>query len=199
MVSDHIFHCIHHRLQEIKCIQQQAQTFGNCSVVTFGDFYQLQPVAAHYVFDQTNFSGISNLWIKSIVPFFLTTNVRQLEDPNYAALLNRVRTGEQTLQDIIILSQRTAVDCTKPPFINALRLYPTRKQCKEYNDRKLNELAASNFSKVVIIQAIDTTTNNDVVPNHLVPTDDSECGGLPRTLSIALGARVMLLRNIMTT
>lgn len=45
-------------------------SFGNCSVITFGDFYQPQPVAAHYVqgFDQTNFSGISNLWIKNIVP-----------------------------------------------------------------------------------------------------------------------------------
>lgn len=122
MVSDHIFHCIHHRLQEIKC-GQQSRIFGNCSVITFGDFYQLQPVAAHYVFAQTNFSGISNLWIKNIVPFFLTTNVRQLEDPNYAALINRVRTGEQSIQDITILSQRISVDCNKPPFINALRLY----------------------------------------------------------------------------
>lgn len=198
MVSDHIFHCIHHRLQEIKCAQQSG-IFGNCSVITFGDFYQLQPVAAHYVFDQTNFSGISNLWIKNIVPFFLTTNVRQLEDPNYAALLNRVRTGEQTVQDITILSQRTSVDCSKPPFINALRLYPTRKQCRQYNNTKLNELAASNSSEVTIIEAIDTTTNNDMVPKNLVPTDDSECGGLPHTLSLVPGARVMLLRNIMTT
>jgi len=96
MVSDHIFHCIHDRLQEIKCVQQSG-IFGNCSLITFGDLYQLQPVAAHYVFDQTNFSGISNLWIRNIAPFFLTANVRQLEDPNYAALLNRVRTGEQTV------------------------------------------------------------------------------------------------------
>ena len=175
MVSDHIFHCIHHRLQEIKC-GQQSRIFGNCSVITFGDFYQLQPVAAHYVFDQTNFSGISNLWIKNIVPFFLTTNVGQLEDPNYAALLNRVRTGEQSIQDITILSQRTSVDCNKPPFINALKLYPTRKQCRQYNFAKLNELAASNSSELTIIEAIDTTTNNDIVPKNLVPTDDSECG-----------------------
>lgn len=110
-----------------------SQTTGNqmCTVVwnirKLFSYYLLptptEPVAAHYVFDETNFSGISNLWIKNIVPFFLTTNVRQLEDPNYASLLNRVRTGEQTVQDITILSQRTSVDWSKPPFINALRLY----------------------------------------------------------------------------
>ena len=110
-----------------------------------------------------------------------------------------MRTGEQSIQDIIILSQRTSVDCNKPPFINALRLYPTRKQCRQYNFAKLNELAASNSSEVTIIEAIDTTTNNDTVPKNLVPTDDSECGGLPHTLSLVAGARSMHLRNIMTT
>jgi len=150
-------------------------------------------MAAHYVFDQTNFTRISNLWIKNIVPYFLTTNVRQLEDPNDAALLNRLRTGEQTVQDITTLSQRISVDCSKPPFVNALRLYPTRKQCREYNNTKLNELAASNSSEVTIIEAIDSTTNNEIVPKHLVPTDDLECGGLPHTLSLVPGAGIMLL------
>ena len=110
-----------------------------------------------------------------------------------------MRTGEQSIQDITILSQRTSVDCNKPPFINALRLYPTRKQCRQYNFAKLNEVAASNSSEITIIEAIDTTTNNDIAPKDLVPTDDSECGGLPHTLSLVPGARVMLLRNIMTT
>jgi len=38
-----------------------------------------------------------------------------------------------------------------------------------------------------------------MVPKNLVPTDDSVCGGLPHTLSLVPGTRVMLLRNIMTT
>ena len=35
------------------------------------------------------------------------------------------------------------------------------------------------------------------VPEHLIPTDENSCAGLPRTLKLAVGAQVMLRRNIM--
>lgn len=73
-------------------------------------------------------------------------------------------------------NQRTPIYCNKPPFINAWRLYPTRKQCRQNTSAKLNEVAASNS------EVTDTTTNNDIVTENLVPTNDSECGVLPDTL-----------------
>ena len=35
------------------------------------------------------------------------------------------------------------------------------------------------------------------VPEHLIPTDDNNCAGLPCSLKLAVGAEVMLRRNIM--
>ena len=202
MVSDNMFHFVHQRLEEIKKPQSCTpnQIFGNCSVIAFGDFYQLQPVAAHYIFDQVTYTGEMNLWLTHFKPIFLLSNIRQNDDSEYANLLNRVRIGKQTSNDIQILVQRTNVNVDEAPFKNALRLFPTRKQCLEYNNFKLKELSEQHNSEVFQICAIDINSNtNQPAPPKLIPADDSECGGLPSRLFILPGARVMLLRNIMTT
>lgn len=36
------------------------------------------------------------------------------------------------------------------------------------------------------------------VPNHLIPTDERDAGGLLQTLQISVNARIMLIRNINT-
>ena len=35
------------------------------------------------------------------------------------------------------------------------------------------------------------------VPERLIPPDDNDCAGLPRSLKLAVGAQVMLQRNIL--
>lgn len=201
MVSDNMFHFVHQRLEEIKNPQScMSNLFGNCSVIAFGDFYQLQPVAAHYIFDEITYTGEMNLWLTHFKPIFLVSNVRQKDDSEYANLLNRVRIGKQTINDIHTLVQRTKINVNEAPFKNALRLFPTRKQCLEYNNFKLKELSELKKYEVCQICAIDINSNtNEPAPPKLIPTNDSECGGLPSRLFILPGARVMLLRNIMTT
>lgn len=108
MVSNNMFHFVHQRLEEIKKPQScMSNLFGNCSVIAFGDFYQLQPVAAHYIFDEITYTGEMNLWFTHFKPIFLVSNVRQKDDSEYANLLNRVRIGKQTINDIQTLVQRT--------------------------------------------------------------------------------------------
>lgn len=199
MVSDYIFHSVHERLNEIKCIDSSSNTiFGGCSVIAFGDFYQLQPVASRYIFDTARY-GIYNLWITHFYPIFLTTNMRQSNDPSYAQLLNRVRTGNPTLDDIQMLKQRTEIPIDTEPFASAIRLFPTRLQCSEYNSKKLKDLSEQSGTNLIKIEAIHFSQNSTIVPNHLIPSDDSECGGLPRVIYFTTNARVMLIRNILTS
>ena len=198
MVSVHNFSYIHKRLCEIKGTTDDSTViFGGLSVLVFGDLFQLKPVHGSYIFDTRH--PESYLWQQFDVSF-LTTNHRQADDRTWACILNRIRTGEPTNDDIEVLRQRTLVDTSVPPFDTALRVFPTRKQVKEYNEHRLSILVTSS---IYTITAIDTLTSS---PGHLSdkqiqqskPNNESETAGLQETLNLAQGSHVMLIRNVYT-
>ena len=61
-------------------------------------------------------------------------------------LLNRVRIGIPTSEDLQLLQTRvvggnnTSVNLDSPSFDNALHIYPTNKQCAQYNEECLQNL-----------------------------------------------------------
>lgn len=126
-------------------------------LLVFGDLFQLKPVHGRYIFDTRH--PESYLWQQFDVSF-LTTNQRQAGDRTWASILNRIRTGEPTNDDIEVLRQRTLVDTSVPPFDTALRVFPTRKQVKQYNEHCLSTIATNIFT----ITALDTLTSS---PGHL--------------------------------
>merc|ERR1719239_1211335 len=91
--------------------------FGGVSVFVFGDLYQLQPVKARYVFEPpTNKEHalahtLRDLW-KLFTVINLEENHRQGEDKIYGDLLNRVRTGDHTEEDIALLQTRVVPKST---------------------------------------------------------------------------------------
>jgi len=202
MVSSHNLAFLHKRLCEIKDTSNSPDTlFGGMSILAFGDLFQFKPVHGSYIFDTRR--PESYLWQKFKVAF-LTTNHRQADDKTWAELLNRIRTGQPTDADIQALHQRTLVDTSLPAFDSALRIFPTRKQVKEYNDQRLALLTSTQVSVTTYnIIACDTVTS---APSYLTdeqiqqskPTDDSDTAGLTETLNLANGSRVMLIQNIYT-
>ena len=108
MVSADMFYNLDLRLREITMVDT---LFGGVSVFVFGDLYQLQPVKARYVFEEpTNKEHalahtLRDLW-KLFTVVNLEENHRQGEDKVYGDLLNRVRTGHQTEEDIALLQTR---------------------------------------------------------------------------------------------
>ena len=108
MVSSDMFYNLDLRLREITMVDT---LFGGVSVFVFGDLYQLQPVKARYVFEEpTNKEHalahtLRDLW-KLFTVVNLEENHRQGEDKVYGDLLNRVRTGEHTEEDIALLQTR---------------------------------------------------------------------------------------------
>ena len=85
------------------CVEgdNQAKPFGGKNILLFGDLYQLPSVTTkitpRYIYQ-------SSLWSK-FIPFILTQNCRQT-DANFINLLERVRVGEHTEDDIKLLEGR---------------------------------------------------------------------------------------------
>ena len=140
----------------------------------------------------------------------LCTNMRQHNDTAYSEVLNRICTGDHTTEDIQLLRTRLTSGVVNPVqlqdlvFNSALYLLPRKEQVSEYNTQRLLELAQTTpvyefKAEHVILESRHlphgVTSRN--VPEHLIPKDDNICAGLPHTLKLALGAQVMLRRNIM--
>ena len=103
MGSDQLYQ-IDLRLRELK---QMNKTFGGVSVCLFGDPAQLKPVRQRFVSDKpcseeyhlAYGDGSESLW-RSFKVIFLTENHRQGNDQTYAEILNRMRVGEHTKEEL---------------------------------------------------------------------------------------------------
>ena len=139
----------------------------------------------------------------------LTINMRQMGDNTYSRVLGRIRIGQQTPDDITLLRTRltsgidTPVDVEQSPFTDALRLLPLQVMVDEYNTHHLRQLAQT--STVFEFKGVDSDSARQSygvvqhvdVPERLIPPDDNDCAGLPRSVKLAVGAQVMLRRNIL--
>ena len=109
MVKADMLYQLDLRLQEIK--QKIGVSFGGVSLFCFGDILQLKPVCGRYIFDTPQNPSyyltfqLESLWHKLSV-LNLEINHRQGKDRDYAEMLNRVREGIQTKEDIEKLKER---------------------------------------------------------------------------------------------
>ena len=98
---------ISNRLKDIKGSKDD---FGGISIIAIGDLFQLQPVVDGYIFkdiDNSEYSILGpNLWQKHFKMFELHEIMRQRESKVFAEILNRLREGIHTTDDILKLKER---------------------------------------------------------------------------------------------
>jgi hypothetical protein len=129
----------------------------------------------------------------------LNINKRQEGDNAFVDLLNRLRIGNTTSEDTFILSKRMLTlhqdVCTE----KILHIYPTLREVKEYTE-EIQRRLIPNFHVHEALHTFSSfnATPGESVPEHLIPPDDRQGGGLPRWLPLSVRTRVMLLRNICT-
>ena len=207
MVSYQILKSIHSRLCEIYA---NDEIFGGLNVIAVGDFYQLSPVNGSFIFSDQRSSGrlASHLWRDLFTMVELKVNMRQQNDTSFSQMLNRIRKGEQTHEDVKAIQGRLVsngdIDLSAAPFDTALRLYPRTASVDEYNESQIASLAQT--TKLYMFEAEHAILQSrgqfyanvqyNEGPERLIPQDDKECAALPRRLKLAVGARVMLRRNI---
>ena len=130
--------------------------------------------------------------------------MRQQNDASFSEILNRIRTGVHTNEDVKVLQTRLVsggtVDLLASPFDTALTLYPRTVDVDGHYEMQIKSLAKS--SQIYSIDAehailesrgqIYANIKYNEVPEHLIPQDDKYCAALPRILRLAVGARLML-------
>ena len=109
MKSDQLYQ-LNLRLRELK---QNNKPFRGVCIFLLGDPAQLKPVKGRFSFDKPSCedyhlaygNGSDTLW-RSFQVINLTENHRQGDDKIYADMLNRIRVGEHTREDIELLRKR---------------------------------------------------------------------------------------------
>ena len=89
-----------------------------------------------------------------------------------------------------------------------MNIFPTIAQCLQYNNFCLEKLNNINCIPAIwiggmnlppgVITYLPTGVIASTIPAGIIPTYDRQCAGLANMLSVAVGAKVMLTRNIDT-
>jgi len=106
MVGSSMFNFLNLRLQQIMGTNEP---FGGINVVTVGDLFQLKPVFDKWIFENSQSCHnefATNVWTECFSLFELTEIMRQKDDKEFAQLLDRLREGNHSENDISILKQR---------------------------------------------------------------------------------------------
>ena len=193
MVSADLFYNLDLRLREIT---MRDVPFGGLCVIVFGDLYQLQPPKARYVFEEpTNKEHALAYQLRNLWQLFkvvnLVENHRQGEDKVYGDLLNRLRIGAHTEEDVSLLETRIRPK-SDPILNNALHVYGTNAKVNARNTSKLEEIdgelitiKARNASRTVKTFKVNNAGCIKNTPFQAV-------------LQLKIGAEVVLVHNVDT-
>ena len=217
MVSSLVFAYMHLRLNELF---GGNDWFGSKNMLFMGDLLQLQPVNGSAVFERVTRKSLQyklgcaatvNIWKDAVEYDELTINERQKQDQEFSSMLDCVRRGCPTDETLSTLEKRVIQVSTSEKFVELQKsgqtpvcLLPTRKACREFNE----EMLASLDSKVHELPCVDevdesggTRRWNKKAADHLekLNSDSNMTAGLEAKLRLAVGARVMLRRNIDTS
>ena len=124
----------------------------------------------------------------------MNENHRQGEDKPYADFLNRLRTGEQTLEDLELM--KTCVKQRNDPSIpkDEVFIFAENAQVNIMNEAKLQIIDNPEY---IIEAKVQHSTMKNYKPR--VSNDGSVTGTtLQKTLKIKIGAKVMLTHNLNT-
>lgn len=146
--------------------------FGGIQIITTGDFFQLPNVEGTIIFN-------SIIW-KEFTTMILKNNFRQ-EDDVFKSILNRMRKGENTKEDISILKNKVTSK------IDEFCIFPTNDKVKKFND--------INFKKLNGSSIIFTAKYN----GNIVLKNDLKTQFISKNIDkivLKENCRVMLLKNI---
>ena len=189
MVHHHLLAYIHGRLRQIKQTGDYS-LFGKVSIIAVGDFYQLPPVKGTALYSD---GKTVNLRGNHFEMALLTKIVRQQNDAIFAEMLNRLRVHKKNEKlsacDVLMLRR-----CETGEPSTALHIFATNNEVDLYNIERLHECC----HEVITIDAQDYNRNPKTgrmerkVGHHKKVFNSC----LSKSLSLGIGARVMLKKNI---
>ena len=200
MVGNEMLNFLYQRLQEVKCNQEP---FGGVHIILVGDLFQLRPVGDGWIFANAtnNYAPLApNLWQSHFTMYELTEIMRQKDDTQFAELLNRIREGKQTIDDMNILQSRSiTVDGQEYQTLrNELHLFPCNAEVDAHNRNVYNTVTSIKSE----IKCADTVLGEDSlevkykIKNQLQGRKMSDTGNLCENLRVAVGLCYDTTHNI---
>ena len=190
----------------------------------FGNLLQLPPVfegpvytplTSSIVNKHTGSVGAADIWRQLFSYDELTINMRQKEHAEFIELLGRVRLGALLASDVKLLSSRKitlrsdTVNGRMKEVVAKLEelpedtvcLLPTRHMCEQINAEVLMGLPGEQYS-IVAEDSVDCSISllqkvKQKLAKH--SEDSTHTAGLENVISVKLGCKVMLRRNIDVT
>ena len=198
MVKSDLLYQLDLRLQEIT--EKVGTPFGGLALFVLGDMMQLKPCMGRYAMQEplnNDFRvthALSPRWAMFKV-ILLEKNHRQGNDKTYAELLNRIRVGEQTAEDIALL--KTRVRRRNHPDLKTASSFIVckRKDCALLNAQYLNKLDG----KLETVQAKHMNATQAKYKPYIEPKEGAVAStSMIDKLRLKIGAKVMIVHNINT-
>lgn len=155
--------------------------FGGLQIILVGDFFQLPPV------DDPLFLFESPIYQQGILDIVqLQTVYRQKNDMGWYNVLQNVRRGTLTAEDIALLRSRTL-----SPSTSMTVLFPINRKVDFMNDSELDQLGSAihKFPSKILFRGIEVT-------DEQIKMWQSRLGVPDDPLRLAIGAQVMLTYNL---
>ena len=202
MVGSGMFNFLNARLQQIMGTKE---LFGGISLITVGDLFQLKPVFDKWIFENSaiGYSALaSNIWTTNFTLFELTEIMRQKDDREFAELLNRLREGKHSEDDVAILKQRllkvTPQEDNYP--MNMTHLFTTNASVDAHNNA-LYTISKTDKAQVKAVDIVVGDIADDLKQQmkNKIPEDPTKTMGLYSLVSLATMAKYDLTTNIDVT
>lgn len=176
MISMELFSKINLVLQKItgKYIR-----FGGIQTICSGDLFQLSPITGTPIYESDLFKEFKHVE--------LTSNFRQENEDEFLELLNRMRLGNSTENDLNILNDKVVENYTNS---EEFTLFATNAKVNSMNKKKYLELKQKEY----VFKAV-FTGNKEIledIKKQFITKDTLE-------LKLKQGCNVMLIRNIDTS
>jgi DNA replication protein DnaC len=199
MVGSTMFNIqINNRLKDIKGSKED---FGGVSVIAIGDLFQLEPVMDRYIFknlDDSDYAVLApNKWQEHFNMFELEEIMRQRDSKVFAEILNRLREGKHTNDDIIQLKQRIIEENSIDDPTDAPHLFIQNKKVNEFNER----VHYSGENEKYSMKAVDSVIGANSAQLRLkilaqIPDDPRKTKQIRSDLHLSVGERTEIALNV---
>ena len=199
MVKSDMLYQLDLKLQELK--ERVGVPFGGVAILDFGDILQLRPVLGSFAFEKPKnpeFHAtfhLHNRWEMFSV-LNLEVNHRQGEDKPYAEMLNRIRIGKMTQDDIAKLKTRVRPKSHSDLKDVSLYIVPTRRTCAKFNMEYLDSLEGDEIEL--------KARHYHATQKRFTPFIEKKEGAIGTTgfqdkLKLKIGAKIIIIHNVDTS
>lgn len=187
MMSPEIF-------EKLECIARRTRyttrPFGGIQLIVVGDFCQLPPV------NFTKFCFESDVWDGCLSNVVYLREVLRQSDPLFQNILDEIRMGGCSVENSDILKSYIGRSCGNK-MIKPTKLYSRRDAVDTTNKIKLKQLKESGAESrkyKATVEVLDKNLSNSERMN-LIEKMSRDCPA-EDTLEVAVGAQVILLKNL---